>query len=320
MIQRAATKDQLRPYKGPCDGIILIDKNKEETSFDVVKRLRKILGLKKVGHSGTLDPFATGLLLILLGQGTKLFPYLMKGEKRYLATMRLGIETDTLDPTGRVVDTRPLPELVPEEIEKNILKFVGDIEQVPPAFSAVNYKGSRAYKFAREGIKVDLKKRAVTIHSLEIISIDLPEITMEITCSGGTYVRSLAADMGKQLGSIAHLSSLRRLSSGPFQVKNALSSSQIDSASANRPLEDKVIALKDALPDMNEALIGTETAKKIRNGYRPRWEEVMDGAAFPEIYEGFVKLVNRNSLVAVMEVGHLSGDDKGWLKSIRVFN
>ncbi|MFC1534813.1 tRNA pseudouridine(55) synthase TruB [Thermodesulfobacteriota bacterium] len=298
----------------------MIDKNEGETSFNVVRRLRRILNLKKIGHSGTLDPFATGLLIILLGQGTKLSPYLMAGEKRYLATMRLGVETDTLDPTGQIVHTRPVPEFEKEEIEENILKFVGDIEQVPPVFSAVNYKGKRAYELAREGIKIELQKRVVKIHSIEIVSIDLPEITIEISCSGGTYIRSLAADMGRQLGSVAHLKSLRRLSSGPFQVRDALDSQQIDFITQVNLLKEKIIPLKDALPDMYEFRVDIETAKKIRNGYRPRWEDIADRSGFSGICEGLMKLVNGKSLVAVMEVNDSPGDKKDWVNKLRIFN
>ena len=306
--------------KNSYDGIILMDKNEGETSFDVVKRFRRSLDLKKVGHSGTLDPFATGLLIILLGQGTKLSPYLMMGEKRYLASIRLGVETDTLDPTGRVVQVRPIPELEPEEIKRNILKFVGDIEQVPPIFSAVNYKGKRAYELARKGIKVELQKKVVTIYSIEIISIDIPEITIDVRCSAGTYIRSLAADIGKALGSTAHLTSLRRLSSGPFQVKDALNSRQLESITSDTLLSDRLIALNDVLPDMKESQLDFGMAKRIRNGYRPRWEEITEEEAFPDVREDFIKLVNGGSLVAIIEVSHLPCDDKNWMKNIRVFN
>jgi tRNA pseudouridine55 synthase len=303
-----------------CDGIILIDKNEGETSFDIVKRLRKIPGLKKVGHAGTLDPFATGLLIALLGQGTKLSSYLMAGEKRYLASIRLGIETDTLDPTGCVVRTEPVPSLKAEEVEENILKFVGEIEQVVPAFSAVNIKGKRAYRFAREGIKVELPKKVVMIRSVEIISIEMPVITIEVVCSGGTYIRSLAADIGNRLGSVAHLSSLRRLSSGPFHVKDAINSERIGIAEPDNVMMDNLISLRDSLPDMKESHVDTKTAEKIRNGCRPRWEEAADKNVFYDTYQGFIKLVSGTSLIAIIEVNRLSGNDADWLRSIRVFN
>jgi tRNA pseudouridine55 synthase len=295
-----------------CDGILLIDKNEGETSFDVVKRLRKALGLKKVGHAGTLDPFATGLLIALLGQGTKLSSHLMAGDKRYLASIRLGTETDTLDPTGHVVRTKPVPNLKPEDIEKKMLTFVGEIQQTVPAFSAVNIKGKRAYKWAREGMKLDLPKKAVMIRSVETISIEMPVVTIEVVCSGGTYIRSLAADIGNQLGTVAHLSSLRRLSSGPFHVNDSINSKEISIVGSANIIKDNLISLKDSLPDMKESHVDIKTAEKIRSGCRPRWNEI-EG-------EGFIKLVNEESLVAIVEVNSLSGDDTDRLRSIRIFN
>ncbi|MEJ2723944.1 MAG: tRNA pseudouridine(55) synthase TruB, partial [Deltaproteobacteria bacterium] len=204
------------------DGIILIDKAERESSFSAVRKLRKIFMIRKVGHAGTLDPFASGLLIMLLGQGTKLSAYLMGQAKSYRATVRLGIETDTMDHTGRIVRTRPVPPLDPDDIRKKAQHFEGNIDQVPPAFSALKLDGKRSYALARMGVPVELKKRRVTIHSLEIVSVELPEVTFLVTCSGGTYVRSLAADLGEAVGTGGHLTALRRLSSGPFSVKEAL--------------------------------------------------------------------------------------------------
>ena len=321
MIQqpREAERDRLIGDPNHHDGIILIDKKGGETSFNVVKRIRNNLNIRKVGHAGTLDPFATGLLIILLGRGTRLSSWLMAGEKRYLAVIRLGLETDSLDPTGRVVRTLPVPDFEEGGIEENILKFVGDVEQVPPAFSAVNYRGRRAYKLAREGISVELKKRVVKIHSIKILSIELPEITLEICCSGGTYIRSLASDIGKRLGSAAYLSSLRRLSSGPFRVQDSLASSRIESAESDGLLLERIISLNDALPGMRESRIDLRTAEKIRKGQRPGWGEVAEGAGLSDAYKGFIKLINKASLIAIMEIDRRPGDDKGWLKKMRVF-
>lgn len=320
MTQSAMHKGSRASQRDDRDGILLIDKNEGETSFDVVRRLKKTLKTKKIGHAGTLDPFATGLLIILLGQGTKLSPFLMSGEKRYRATICLGVETDTQDPEGHIIRTRPVPELKPGVIKEVALRFTGEIEQIPPTFSAVSYRGKRAYKLARKGIKVELKKRKVKIRSLRIISVDLPEVTMDITCSGGTYIRSLAADIGKALRTGAHLSALRRLSSGPFEVKDALDSKKIGFKPRDGLWLDNIIHLRDALPDMKEAKVQGQTAKKIRNGCKPEWWEFATGAALPHHYEGYIKLVTGNTLVAVMDVNHLPGFNEGWLKKIRVFN
>ncbi len=301
-----------------CDGIILIDKQEGKTSFDVVKAIRRLLKIKKVGHAGTLDPFATGLLIILLGQGTKLSNYLMAGDKAYQATMRLGVETDTQDLTGRVVKRCLVPEFEPESIGKVALRFVGEIEQVPPLFSAVNYRGKRAYELARKGIKMDLQKRRVKVHSLAITSVHLPDVTMEVTCSRGTYVRSLAADLGKELGPGAHLKSLRRLCSGPFSVKDALSLENVEHLSRDRLVPQRIIPLHEALPDMKQAKVDSRMAQRIRNGHQPGCEEVAM-VDLPRSFEGYMKLVEGEGLVAIAKV-HPLLENKALLKIMRVFN
>jgi tRNA pseudouridine55 synthase len=300
------------------DGIILVDKNEGETSFDVVRKAKRFFKKKKVGHAGTLDPFATGLLIILLGQGSKLSSYLMSGRKRYLATMSLGVETDTLDKTGHILRKAPVPAFDVEKIRGVMQGFVGDIEQTPPAYSAVNVNGQRAYKLARQGIAVELKKRVVTIDSIDIVSLDLPDIIFEVACSGGTYVRSLAADIGERLGSIAHLSSLRRLSSGGFEVKDALDSKILAAGEYAHDTKTRVISLSDALPDMKECRVEYETAKRISNGIRPSLNEItadhsLDG------YKGFIKVICGSTLKAVMELDLTLNDEEGWLRNIRVF-
>ena len=306
--------------RNPCDGIILIDKNGGETSFDVVKNIRQLLNVKKAGHAGTLDPFATGLLVVLLGQGTKLSSYLMSGEKTYCGTIRLGVETDTQDPTGQVIQTRPVPDITPEDIKEKAVGFIGEIEQVPPIFSAVRYEGKRAYKLARKGIKVDLEKRKVKIHSLKIISVDLPDVIIEVTCSSGTYIRSLATDLGKRLGPGGHLKDLRRLSSAPFAVMDALNLKHMGVTSTKSASQDRIIPLGEALPHLKEMQVDGRMAHKIRNGYQPEWKEVAAGSDMPNFYKGYMKLVKGLDLVAITKVCNLSGDDKEWLKITRVFN
>lgn len=300
------------------DGIILIDKEEGMTSFDVVKAIRRLLKVKKVGHAGTLDPFATGLLIILLGQGTKLSNYLMAGDKVYQATMRLGVETDTQDLTGRVVKRGLVPEFEPEFIRKVAHTFVGEIEQVPPLFSALNYRGKRAYELARKGIKMNLQKRRVKVHSLSITSIDLPDVSMKVTCSRGTYVRSLAADLGKELGPGAHLKSLRRFCSGPFSVKDALSLENVEHLSRDRIVPQSIIPLNEALPDMRQAKVDGSMAQRIRNGHQPGGEEVFM-VNLPRSFEGYMKLVEGEGLVAIAKVCSLV-ENKASLKIMRVFN
>jgi tRNA pseudouridine55 synthase len=299
------------------DGILLFDKCEGETSSDLVRKVKRFLKIKKVGHSGTLDPFATGLLIVLLGQGTKLSHYIMAGEKKYLAVMHLGLETDTMDSTGSVICSKPIVDLDPDKIEKTVHEFTGEIEQVPPMFSAVKVNGEPAYKLARKGLKVALKKRTVIVYSLEIISIDLPKVTLNIRCSGGTYVRSLASDIGKRLNSCACLSSLRRTGSGPFDVMNAIKSEEIGDSSKNDRIFDNVISLRDALVDVREININKTMAEKIRNGFKPDWSYFSEISELEDSYKGFLKLVYGSELVAVMDVNRL---EDNWIMKIRNFN
>jgi tRNA pseudouridine55 synthase len=232
--------------------------------------------------------------------------------------MKLGVETDTQDLTGRVVKRCLVPEFEPEFIRKVAHRFVGEIEQIPPLFSAVNYRGKRAYELARKGIKMDLQKRRVKVHSLAITSIDLPDVTMKVTCSRGTYVRSLAADLGKVLGPGAHLKSLRRFCSGPFSVKDALNLEKVEQLSRDRIVPKSVIPLHEALPDMRRAKVKGSTARRIRNGYQPRSDELaMED--LPRCFEGYMKLVEAERLVAIAKVYPLV-ENKASLKIMRVFN
>ncbi len=302
----------------PYDGVILIDKEEGRTSYDVVRQVKRISGFKKVGHAGTLDPFATGLLIVMLGEGTKLSSYLMAGEKTYQATMRLGVETDTLDLTGEIVKKNDVPEFGLGLLRQAAIEFVGEIEQVPPQFSAVNYNGRRAYSYARKGIRIDLQKRKVRIHSLEITSFNLPDVAINVTCSSGTYIRSLAADLGRRLGSGAHLTSLRRLKSGTFDVRDALGMEKLETLSSDSVFQGKVIPLYEALPDMVEIPVDDLMTRKIRDGYQPLWKEIMR-SSLPDFFEGYLKLTEKQELVAIGKVEFSQGKRETCFRIMRVF-
>jgi tRNA pseudouridine55 synthase len=303
--------------ENPSDGILLIDKDEGESSFGVVRKVRDILEVKKAGHAGTLDPFATGLLIVLLGQGTKLSPYLMSVEKRYRATVRLGVETDTLDPTGRVIGTMPVPDFRPEYIQEKAEGLIGELEQVPPLFSAIRTKGTRAYVLARKGIPFELEKRKVKVIRLEIVSINLPDVTLTLECSKGAYVRGLAAELGKRLGTGGHLRTLRRLSSGPFEVRDAVKLEGI--ASQDQALRDRMIPLRRSLPHIQEAEIDDQTAQRVRSGIRPDWEGTGALSGLPAPFDGYVKLVNGLELVAIFRVCQPAGGEKKRFELMRVF-
>ena len=294
-----------------CDGVLIVDKEEGETSFSVVRKVKKLLKVSKVGHAGTLDPFATGLLLVLVGQGTKLSPYLMAGDKTYLGTLTLGTETDTLDRTGRVTAMKPVPKLDPELIRERARAFVGETEQTPPAFSALKVQGKRAYSLARKGLPVSLEKRRVRIMELAVLSLDLPDVTFRVVCSSGTYVRTLAADLGMELGVGAHLKALRRTAIGPYGVEDALRSG--DMGASAEAVKKRIIPLRHALPHFTEVEVDERTAFQVRKGYQPGWEELGKKAPFPQEE---VKLVSGTDLVALVRFEPRA---KGQLRVSRVF-
>jgi tRNA pseudouridine55 synthase len=286
----------------PVDGILLVDKAEGVISFDVIRSIRQVLPVRKVGHAGTLDPLATGLLIILLGQGTKLSQWIMSQVKVYEGTLRLGIETDTLDSTGEILAERPVPEWITSKLDKACRQFLGEIEQRPPRFSAVRVKGQRAYRLARKGASFDLPKRSVFIESLEALSADLPFVTLRVRCSAGTYVRSLFADLGKSLGTGAHLTALRRIASGGFQVESAIASATFKRGCDPAVLEREAIPLNEALPGMTEVEVDAALARKIRQGYQPAWNELQDGFSAENEVSGYVKITKENELIAVASV------------------
>jgi tRNA pseudouridine55 synthase len=296
-----------------CDGVLIVDKQEGETSFSVVRKVKKLLGVGKVGHAGTLDPFATGLLLVLVGQGTKLSSYLMAGDKTYLGTLTLGTETDTLDRTGRVTKVKPVPKFDLELVRGKARAFVGDTEQTPPSFSALKVQGKRAYALARKGLPVTLQKRRVRVSQWSVLSLDLPDVTFTVVCSSGTYVRSLAADLGKALGVGAHLKTLRRTAIGPYRVEDAVCSGDLDSGGSEETLRGKIIPLREALPHFTEVEVDTRTALQVRRGYQPGWEELGKKAPFSQEE---VKLVSGPDLVALVR---FEPGAKGQLRVSRVF-
>lgn len=214
------------------DGILIVDKPKEWTSHDVVAFIRRRFKIKKVGHAGTLDPMATGVLVILLGKATRLSKHYMSAEKEYLGSLILGVETDTADARGKVVEKKRVPSLDDRRIEEAFRGFIGEIEQTPPMYSAVRSAGRKLYEFARKGIMVERKARRVLIKELKIIRVQLPEVSFRMVSSPGTYVRALAADIGKALGCGAHLNALKRLRSGAFRLENAVKMEELEKMSA----------------------------------------------------------------------------------------
>ena len=226
------------------DGLLLVDKEAQMTSHDVVATVRQRLGVQKVGHCGTLDPFATGLLLIVIGRGTKIQDLLMSEDKEYVGTLLLGVTTDSQDRDGNVVETRPVEQIDPTKIELAFKKFHGDFYQMPPMVSAIKRDGVPLYKLARQGKVVDREPRFVHVYAHELRAIRLPEIDFRVICSKGFYVRTYAHDIGFELGCGGHLSSLRRTKSGRFSIDQATTVQEIRDLS-RETLAAKIISLPD---------------------------------------------------------------------------
>lgn len=228
----------------PPDGVLLVDKAEGMTSHDVVALVRRKLEIKKVGHCGTLDPIATGLLLLTLGRGTKIQDLLMSEDKEYAGTMTLGVTTNTQDRDGEVIDQRPVPPLQKELVLAAFDKLRGDFYQMPPMVSAIKRDGVPLYKLARQGKIVEREPRLVHVYRYSVDKIELPDIDFTVLCSKGFYVRTYVHDIGEALGCGAHLKNLRRSKSGRFDVKNAVSVERIRSAPKEEILE-RVLTLPE---------------------------------------------------------------------------
>lgn len=248
------------------NGILLVDKPTKMTSHDVVAYIRKHFHIKKVGHTGTLDPFATGLLILCLGKATKIAQYLVDRDKEYAAVMKLGETTDTQDCTGQVQERRTLPSLSKDTITEVFAKFTGEISQIPPMYSAKKVQGRRLYEIARTGKTVERAARNVTIHELEFIEMTLPLIRFRVVCSKGAYIRTLAHDIGKALGCGAHLTELKRTRIGQFAVSDALALEQLVKMTKETDRSQCLIPLDEALSFLPAVKINEPASTRLAHG------------------------------------------------------
>ena len=258
------------------NGVIVVDKEKGKTSFDEIRKIRKEYNIKKVGHTGTLDPMATGVLPILVGEATKLSDYLMEHDKEYLATLTLGEKRDTGDSEGIVVETKEIPNV--NEIElKNVLKsFKGEISQIPPIYSAIKVNGKKLYEYAREGKQVEIKPRIVTIYNIKLIEIKENNITFKVHCSKGTYIRTLCEDIAKKLGTVGYMSSLRRTRVGNFTLEDV----------------GRIISIEEVLKSKQEYKLKDNELNKLLNGVK-----IITG-----LKDGLVRIYNNEKFIGVGEV------------------
>ncbi|MCM1102162.1 MAG: tRNA pseudouridine(55) synthase TruB [Clostridium sp.] len=247
------------------NGIINIYKEAGFTSHDVVAKMRGILGQKKIGHTGTLDPLATGVLPVCLGSGTKLCDMLTDRDKEYVAEMILGISTDTQDITGEVARRMPV-ECGEEETREAIARFVGEYEQIPPMYSALKVNGKKLYELAREGRVVERAPRRVKIYEIEILDIKLPVVKMRVACSKGTYIRTLCADIGDRLGCGGAMQSLVRTKAGPFELGTALRLDELERLRDEGRIAEKLVAPDSLFADCPALHVKAEALRLLENG------------------------------------------------------
>jgi tRNA pseudouridine55 synthase len=259
-------------------GVLVVDKAPGFTSFQVVAHLRRLLDASKVGHGGTLDPQAAGVLPILVNEATKLMAYLAEHTKEYVATARLGVVTDTQDLTGTVLREAPVPELSRASMEEVLARFAGEIRQVPPMYSALHVGGHRLYELARRGVEVEREPRAVTIHALTLESLERPRFTIRVVCGKGTYIRTLCADIGHAIGCGAALDRLVRTRVGPDSLDAALPWAEIVEARDPAPVWARLLPPESAVGHLTAVRLSEDTGTALLQGQRvPVAEAVTPG-------------------------------------------
>jgi len=287
-------KEEREDMKNVVSGVLVVDKPIGLTSHDVVQILRRGTGIRRAGHTGTLDPRASGVLVILIGPAVRLSEYVSASDKRYQATVRLGSSTDTYDSEGMITDSASIEEITEERFTSELENFIGEIEQTPPPYSAVKVQGRKAYDMAREGEEFELAPRVINVYSLEVLEWAPPEVVIDVYCSSGTYVRSLANDMGKALGTGAHLVGLRRTKSGRFTLRDAVPLRRLQEAFDAGNWYRYLIPAVEALADWPMLELDADQVELIRHGHRIPAE--------PE-HKGLARGVSQQGdLVALMEV------------------
>ncbi len=258
-------KDQL---KNVVSGVLVVDKPIGLTSHDVVQVIRRGTGIRRAGHTGTLDPRASGVLVVLVGPAVRLSEYVSASDKRYQATIQLGSSTDTYDSEGTITDTSSVEDLDEDQFNEILMRFVGEIEQVPPPYSAVKVKGRKAYEMARKGEEVELEPRKIQVYSLDLLEWAPPEVVIDVYCSSGTYVRSLANDLGRALGTGAHLIGLRRTKSGRFTLRDAVPLRRLKEAFSAGDWYRHLIPAAEALGDWPMVELSPDEVELVRHGHR----------------------------------------------------
>ena len=270
-------------------GVLPVEKGSGVTSFQVVAHLRRVMRAPKIGHGGTLDPDATGILPILIGEATKITPYLIEFDKEYVATVRLGVVTDTQDLSGVVVETRPVPPLDRAVVQAALGRFVGTIRQVPPMYSALRHGGHRLYALARQGLTVEREPREVTVYAITLESIASPDLTIRVHCGKGTYIRTLAADLGTALGCGGTLASLVRTRVGPYALEVAVPWAEVRDARQGAALWARTLPVDSALEGFAKLQLDAAAARQFGHGQAVRAMGCPDGLV--RVYDDQDRLV-----------------------------
>lgn len=294
--------------KNVVSGVFVVDKPIGLTSHDVVQIIRRGTGIRRAGHTGTLDPRASGVLVVLIGPAVRLSEYVSASDKRYQATLKLGSSTETYDSEGPVTGYSAIEHITEDDFKSLLTEFTGEIEQVPPPYSAVKVKGRKAYERARKGEEVELEPRMINVYSLDILEWAPPEAVLDVYCSSGTYVRSLAHDLGERLGVGAHLIGLRRTKSGRFTLRDAVPLRQLEDAFAVGEWYKYLIPASETLADWPMIELSGEEVDLVRHGHRIPLKRSPDEITTVE--DGLIRaLTQQGDLVALLQ---LEEEDKEW--------
>ncbi len=287
-------KDERDNIKNVVSGVLVVDKPIGLTSHDVVQIIRRGTGIRRAGHTGTLDPRASGVLVILIGPAVRLSEYVSASDKRYQATVRLGSSTDTYDAEGIITSSAAFEDITEDQFTETLGHFIGEIEQTPPPYSAVKVQGRKAYDMARDGEEFELAPRMINVYSLEVLEWAPPEVVIDVYCSSGTYVRSLANDLGKELGTGAHLVGLRRTKSGRFTLRDAAPLRRLQEAFDAGNWYRFLIPAAEALADWPMIELDADQVELVRHGHRISAEPEDKGLARGVSQQG--------DLVALLEI------------------
>lgn len=285
-----------RPQGRNVNGIVLLDKPLGITSNSALQRVKRLFNASKAGHTGSLDPLATGLLPLCMGEATKISSYLLDSDKAYIGTCKLGIRTTTADAEGDIIEQKPVAEFTEQQINAVLAKFTGTIEQIPPMHSAIKQGGQPLYKLAHQGIEVERQARTIHIYELSLTRLEGDELDIAMRCSKGTYVRTLAEDIGRELGCGAHLSALRRTKVGPFSVENAVSMESIETLTEEgfAALDRLILPIEQALADWPEIKLTENSAFYLNQG------QAVQVAQAPT--SGLVRLSSNQRFIGIGEI------------------